>query len=229
MEHAAQLGHRANRRTCELSVRQLRILAVAVAVVFGLLLLLLAHDIRSWHHTLRTDALHSYAAPEGRTRLTARTVLPSSLSGALLGVTRDRRWLAALQKFTVAYGTTRHVNELSPEDYRLLNGAEASLSRVTQDANSHRASQAYNLLSVLVFREAYPGRVVVRRLVQESLTDVQNAVRLDPTDEPAKENLELTLRVLVAVDLEQQQHRTAGTRRANARQGGYEGPPGAGY
>jgi hypothetical protein len=147
----------------------------------------------------------------------------------VLGVARDRSWLASVEKFNVAYGATRHVNILSPQDYQLLNGAEASLSKITQDPNPARASQAYNLLSVLVFREAYPGTVVVRRLVQESLTDVQNAVRLDPTDEPAKENLELTLRVLISVSAEQEQARAAGTRRANAKRGGFEGPPGAGY
>lgn len=203
-------------------------LVPAMAVV-GVLLVLLSHDMRSWHHTLRTDAVRSYASPEARTRLTARTVLPPALSGSLLGVAEDRRWLASVQKFNVAFAATRHVNILSPDDYKLLNGAEASLTKVTQDPNPTRASQAYNLLGVLVFREAYPGTIVVRRLVQESLTDVQNAVRIDPTDEPAKENLELTLRVLVSVDAEQQQGRAAGTRRANAKRGGFEGPPGAGY
>jgi hypothetical protein len=210
-------------------VRRARVIAVPLAVVVGVVLLLIAQDVRSWHHTLRSDALRSFSSPETRTRLTARTVLPHRLSEGLLGVGADRHWLAARQKFVVAYGATRHANELSPQDYLLLNGAETALAKVTQDPNPQRASQAYNLLGVLVFREAYPGTVVVRRLVQESLTDIQNAVRLDPTDEPSKENLELTLRVLVTVDLEQQQHRAAGSRAANARQGGNEGPPGAGY
>lgn len=213
----------------ERSMRRSIAVAIPLAFLLGLLLVLLAHDMRSWHHTLRTDAIRSYASPQARTRLTARTVLPSGMSGALLGVGRDRRWLASVQKFNVAYAATRHVDILSPDDYKLLNGAEASLSKVTQDPSPTRASQAYNLLSVLVFREAYPGTVVVRRLVQESLTDVQNAVRIDPADEPAKENLELTLRVLIAVSAEQEQARAAGTRRANAKRGGFEGPPGAGY
>jgi len=203
--------------------------ALPVALVLGILLLFLAHDVRSWHKTLRSDALRSYADPASHVRLTARTVLPSGLSGSVLGVSRDRLWLAALQKFRLAYGATLRVNELAPEHYRLLNNAEAALGRVTQDPNPHRASQAYNLLGVLVFREAYPGTVVVRRLVQESLTDVQNAVRLDPARETSKENLELTLRVLIAVSLAQEQARSAGTHRANAKKGGYEGPPGAGY
>jgi hypothetical protein len=210
-------------------MRKWVIVSIPLALLLGAFLLLLAHDMRSWHHTLHTDAVRADADPQGRTRLTARTVLPSGLSSAVLGVARDRSWLASVEKFNVAYGATRHVNILSPQDYQLLNGAEASLSKITQDPNPARASQAYNLLSVLVFREAYPGTVVVRRLVQESLTDVQNAVRLDPTDEPAKENLELTLRVLISVSAEQEQARAAGTRRANAKRGGFEGPPGAGY
>jgi hypothetical protein len=210
-------------------VRKARLIALPIALLLGILLILLAHDVRSWHTTLVRGALRSYADPEIGPRLTARTALPSGLSASVLGVSRDRLWLAALQKFRVAYGATLHVDELGPDHYRLLNNAEVALGRVTQDPNPRRASQAYNLLSVLVFREAYPGTVVVRRLVQESLTDVQNAVRLDPTSETSKENLELTLRVLVAVSLEQQQARSAGTRRANAKKGGYEGPPGAGY
>jgi len=210
-------------------MRRWRVVALALALVFGALLLALAHDVRSWHETLHTDALIAYRSAEEPPRLTASTALPAGLSESLLGVGRDRDWLKALQEFQVAYASTFHEKELNADDYRLLNSGEEALARVTQDPDPTRASRAFNLLAVLVFREAYPGTVVVRRLVQESLTDEQNAVRLDPTNEPAKENLELTLRVLVIVNLEQQQARAAGTRRANAKKGGYEGPPGAGY
>src|SRR5262249_32811935 len=140
------------------------------------------HDIRSWQHMLRASGLHLYSEPTERTHVEANTALPRSVSAGLLVVKRDQTWLKAIQRFNAAYDATRHVNELSPEDYRLLNGAEAALGRATQDPDPRRASQAYNLLSVLVFREAYPGRAVVRRLVQESLTDVQNAVKLDSTN-----------------------------------------------
>jgi len=210
-------------------VTKARIGASVVLLVAGVLLLLLAADVHAWHRTLRDDTIRAYRTPEAASRAEASTLLPSGWSGSALGVGRDRDWLDALQRFAVAYHTTFKKQQLTNDDYRLLNGAEGALGKVTQDPDPTRASRAYNLLSVLVFREAYPGTVVVRRLVQESLTDLQNAVRLDPADEAAKQNLELTLRVLVAVDLSPQQARAAGTRRANAKTGGYQGPPGAGY
>jgi hypothetical protein len=200
-----------------------------LGVVVGVLLLLLANDVRSWRSVLAHDALVSYVAPTTPPRLDPGTALPSGLSGSLLGVGRDRDWLRAVRSFDVAYGTTVRKNQLGEDDYRLLNGAERALGKVTQDPSPALASQAYNLLAVVVFREAYPGTVVVRRLVEESLTDEQNAVRLDPANEPAKENLELTLRVLVSVGLPPQQARASGTRRSPQKKGGYEGPPGAGY
>jgi hypothetical protein len=210
-------------------VRRTRLAIGVVSLVAGVLLLLLGADVRSWHRTLRDDTIRASVTPEKPAHDRAPTKLPSSWSGAALGVDWNRRWLDALQRFEVAYHVTYRKQQLTNDDYRLLNAAERALGKLTQDPDPARASRAYNLLSVLVFREAYPGTVVVRRLVQESLSDLQTAVRLDSRDEAAKENLELTLRVLVAVDLSPQQARAPGTRRANAKTGGFQGPPGAGY
>jgi len=210
-------------------VSRVRAAACIVCLAAGVLLLLLAADVRSWQRTLRDDAVRASTNPQAPPHDTASTALPSGWSASLLGVGRDRRWLDALQRFEVAYHTTFREQQLTNDDYRLLNAAARALGKLTQDPDAAQTSRAYNLLSVLVFREAYPGTVVVRRLVQESLGDLQTAVRLDGLDEAAKENLELTLRVLVAVDLSPQQARAPGTRRANAKTGGFQGPPGAGY
>jgi hypothetical protein len=208
-------------------VSRVRVGVGVAALALGMLLLFFAHDVSAWHSTIRTaSARVASAAPPA---LTPSTILPSGLSKSALSVSRDRNWIVAVRRFKLAYSGTFTKNQLTADDYHLLNSAESALGRVTQDSNAASAAQAYNLLAVLVFREAYPGTVVVRRLVQESLTDLQNAVRLDPGSEVAKENLELTLRVLVSVNLAPQQARTAGTHRANAKKGGYEGPPGAGY
>ena len=208
-------------------MRATRLIGAGVVLTVGILLLLLARDVRAWHSTLRTSAASVDAAKPPA--LDASTILPAGLSSTLLSVDRDQRWLAAVRDFRLAYEGTFRKDQLTEDDYRLLNRGEAALAKVTQDTDPANASQGYTLLAVLVFREAYPGTVVVRRLVQESLTDLQNAVRLDPQNEVAKQDLELTLRVLVAVSLAPQQARAAGTHRANAKKGGYEGPPGAGY
>jgi hypothetical protein len=207
----------------------MRAVTAGSLIVVGLLVLFLAHDVSAWRTTIDRAALGTLEAPTKRPVTSPNTVLPVGVSGSLLGAARDQEWLKARQKFNLAYDETVKKLSLNQDDYQLLNGAEATLSRLTQDPDPARASRAYTLLAALVFREAYPGTVVVRRLIQESLTDEQNAVRLDTSNEAAKENLELTLRVLVAVGLPPQQARAAGTRRANAKKGGFQGPPGAGY
>jgi hypothetical protein len=160
--------------------------------------------------------------------LTASTELPSSVSGGVLGVGVDRDWLKALQKFWVAYQFTKNVESLDRNSYVLLNQGEAALRGLAQDRDRARASQAFDLLAVLVAREAYPGSNVDPGLVQQSLTDLQTAVRLDPANEAAKENLELSLRVLVA-SRSKNRGRSAANHASNKHGGGYGEPPGEGY
>jgi hypothetical protein len=206
-----------------------RLAAVLVAALIGLLVVLLAQDVRSWRDRLHDDALQYSAFPSAEVRLTAPTVLPSSVSEGLLSVGRDREWLKALQTFTVAYQTTENLDGLGPGAYRLLHTAEGGLATVTQDPDPVRASQAYNLLATLLLREAYPGTGVDPTFVQQSLTNLQNAVRLDQADEPAKENLELAYRVLLAQHGSIEKKRGTGTRATKKRRGAYGGPPGEGY
>ena len=128
----------------------------------------------------------------------AGTVLPRFASGDLVSVGRDRRWLAAIQVFSYAYQQTERLDTLGASGYELLLQGQARLRPLTQDPDPARASQAYDLLSVLVFRQAYPGSGVDASLVGDGVIDLQNAVRLDPQNELAKENLELALRVASA-------------------------------
>ena len=202
--------------------------ALVLAVAIGSLALVLAGDVRSWRDTLRADALHTSRFPSDEVRSNPSTVLPAGVSASLLSVSRDREWLTAIQRFAVAYQSTVNADALGPGSYTVLSRGEAALTKVTQDPNPARASQAYNLLAVLVFRSAYPGTGVDAGLVQQALTDLQNAVRVDPADEQAKENLELAFRVLSST------HsivptRGAGNRVTHRRKGGYGGPPGFGY
>jgi hypothetical protein len=201
---------------------------VPLAVVAGVLALLLAGDVRSWRDLFRHDALQYSAAPRRPVELAASTSLPRAFSKSLLGVGDDQKWLTALRKFQLAYQDTLGLNSLARSDYLLLNQGEAALRKVTQDPDPARASQAYNLLAVLTFREALPGTGTDPNLLQQALTDFQDAVRLDANDEQAKENLELGLRVLIAVN-KIQQGQAPGRVATKKKQGGYGGPPGEGY
>jgi hypothetical protein len=207
---------------------KLRYVLIPLALVLGVLAVLLAGDVRSWRDLFRHDALQYSSAPRQPVRLEASTRLPRTVSKSLLGVGDDQRWLTALRKFQLAYRDTLGLNSLGRSDYLLLNQGEAALRKVTQDPDPVRASQAYNLLAVLTFREALPGTGTDPNLLQASLTDLQDAVRLDPNDEQAKENLELGLRVLIAVN-KIQQGQSPGKTPTKQKQGGFGGPPGEGY
>jgi hypothetical protein len=206
-----------------------RLLLVTVATVLALAAILLAHDVRSLRDTLRAEALTSQSeGPSGG----ASTWLPSGLSGRLLSVGRDRQWLKAIGAFGDAYRTTATLVALQPGPQKRLASDEAAIGAVAQDPDHVRASQAYNLLAVLAFREAFllsSTRGSDSGLVQQSLTEFQNAIRLDPAADTPKANLERALRTL-ASQPDQAAPKPGGRNRgAVSRKGSYGGPPGMGY
>ena len=210
-------------------MRRARLTASGVLAVIGVLALLVGHDVRAWRHTIRTAVVSYDVAPKRPLSLDAPTLLPSAFSARLLGVRRDRLWLEALQKFVVTRDRIANLDQLGPAAYRELRESEAALSKLTQDADVRRASDAYNLLGVLTFRSAYPGDSIDPGLVQDALTDLQTAVRVDGGDDVAKQNLELVLRALLASHAVAIQAQGTGNHATNFRKGGFGGPPGRGY
>jgi hypothetical protein len=212
--------------------KRLQLVAVVLALFVGIFVLLLAHDVRSRRDAFHTAALQYTVSPTKPVQLKASRALPSDVSDGLLAVGRDRQWLEALQKFNVAYQYVLQLeaqgDSLNRSSYTLLDQGEAALKGLTQEQNPTRSSQAFDLLGVLVFREAYGGTNIDLGLVQEGLTDLQNAVRLDQTNEMAKENLELSLRV-IAASQSSSTGRSPANHASNARGGGYGEPAGEGY
>jgi hypothetical protein len=206
-----------------------RPLAVAATAAVGVLLVLLAHDVRSWHATVTRATLETTNHPAAPWSTSASTALPASVSGSLLSVGRDRRWLAGVQLFAYAYQQTENLDNLGASGYELLLQGEARLTKLTQDPDPVRASQAYDLLAVLVFRQAYPGAGVDAGLVGDAVIDLQDAVRLNPHDELAKENLELALRVASAVHNAVRKASSSGNAKTSKRRGGFGTPAGVGY
>jgi hypothetical protein len=210
-------------------MRLRRLVAIALLAGLGVLVALLANDVRRWHSTMRSDAV-AYSAAPGRTLpLTAPTILPAGASGSLLSVSRDQQWLSALRRFVTVYDFIDPLDHLGPGVYSILNGPETSLAKLTQDPSPARASQAYDLLAVLLFRSAYPGTGTNTTLLQQALTDLQDAVRVDGSNETAKKNLELAIRVLVAKHGGRLKLPGPGTRPTKRRTGANALPPGAGF
>jgi hypothetical protein len=210
--------------------RRARLVLIPVAIVVGGLMLFLAHDTRSWQSSLKNQELDYEATPIAPALKTPSTILPSGVSGTLLSVGRTQQWLRALAAFSAAERATSKRRVLGTESYVVLRKGQAALGPVTDDPNPVRASQAYNLLAAIEFREAIPGSGVVRSLMDSTLSDLENALRLDPNNEEARENMELVVRyITVALPPDQRQTRGVGKHANNYPKGGYAGPPGAGY
>jgi hypothetical protein len=205
-----------------------RIVAATALLSVGVAAAVLAHDVRSWRNTLRDGAVAYSALPSQREPGTAPTVLPPEIAGHLLAVDDDRAWLRALPLFARVDEATRNVSTLSRAAYAALNGGRAVFGALTHDPDHARASQAYNLLALLTFREAHSGGETDQALVQESVTDLQNAVRLDDSNEKAKANLELVLRAVSAAHRDEQQ-RAVGLHETTKRHGAFGLPAGTGY
>lgn len=211
-------------------MRGARLALIPVAIVVGVVMLLLAHDVRSWQSSLKDEKLDYEAALSAPVLKTPSTSLPSGVSGALLSAGRTQQWLKALTAFSAAQRATSKLPVLGPESYIILRKGQAALGPVTRDPNPVRASQAYNLLAAIEFREAIPGSGVVHSLVDNTLSDLENALRLDPNNEEARENMELVIRyITVALPPEQRQTRGLGKHANLYPKGGYAGPPGEGY
>lgn len=210
-------------------MRRGRIVLAGVLAVVAALCAAFAHDLRSWEHTIGASEVSYAAAPAQPVHTNAPTILPSGLSGDLLSVQRDREWLEALPHFTSVYDFVNPRDSLGPALYSLIDGAEADLTTVASDPNPAGASQAYDLLGVLFFRSAYPGSGTDPGLLQEAVSNLQNAVRVDPSNEIAKENLELAMRVLVARHGGQLKQPGSGTQATNKRRGSNALPPGGGF
>ena len=212
-------------------MRSLRLPLAVIAVAAGVLLVLLALDVRSWDRTLRTAAVAYDAKPLAGVHATPSTALPSSWSGGLLSAGAERAWLDALATFERVYTSTYNLPALGQRQYALIRAAQSRLTPLTRSSDPRLASQAYDLLALLEFREATPGTVApVHDLVETTLGELEDALRLDPANEAVRENLELLLRfVTVALPAEQKNSRGIGGRHARYPKGGYAGPPGAGY
>jgi hypothetical protein len=165
-------------------------LALVVAAVF---VALLAADVRSWPRALSSgDAV--YAASPSSATWQPPTHL-GHLSRSVLGVTPDVTYRRALRSFRLSAGQQLRLDNAL--DVSTARGqAQDALGRVARDTNVHRASQARTLLGVLAFSAVSEGGDPAE--LSQAVLDFDDAIRIDPSDETAKYDLELLLRLSAA-------------------------------
>jgi hypothetical protein len=200
------------------------ILAGALVLVAGVLLMLAA-DALNWRDTFRDDdaALASGRSPSWQ----ADTRVPGGLAERALGVRDDQ----ALRRAIVGYrvGAAKG-DSLEPATQRRKRAeAEIALAGVASSGSTAQASQASNLLGILLFADATTNGALGRSTpVERSVSAFENAVTAQRTNEAAKYNLELVLRLLKARGVRAGGTPAAGPRGTGQRGAG-GGTPGRGY
>ena len=202
-------------------MKALRFLAALVLVVLAVFVALLAADVRGWQRTFATAG--SDPAQRG---LTPPVRIPWNLAGRLLGIGDDVQARRAIRLYEQTVSTRGRLdNALGVTGARAH--AETELAAVAR-GRGPRSSQAETLLGILAFGDLARGGGRDSSQAETAIADFENAVRADPSNEIAKFDLELVLRMLAARGV-----RTGVTSGSGAgstgRRGAGGGTPGSGY
>jgi hypothetical protein len=205
-------------------MRPLRLAAAAVLLALAVVLALAAHDVLAWrsavHHGDRTLAAHPR-----RAEWQASSWLPGDPLRSVLGLDGDLSLRRAVRSFQVAVTTPRGYDQGATQS-QVRATAEVRLSDVAAGRRASAASQAGNLLGVLVERAGnVAGGITADDRAQDAFAA---AVERDPANGAAKYNLELLLRRTKAKETRHGAGNGAGSR-GRGHKGAGAGTPGRGY
>ncbi len=204
-------------------MKRSRLVIGLVLLVAAIALALLASDLRAWPRALRAGDVRAAAGAQPTWR--PSTALPSSWSENLLGLRPDRALRLAIEDFRKTYALPPGLDS-DLTGVRQRDVAEARLAALTQDSNPERASQAFDLLGLMLFGDAAAG--VGGGATTNALGDLEQAVRLDDDNADAKANLELMLRLLAGSGSRPGSAAATGPR-STGRHGAGSGAAGEGY
>jgi hypothetical protein len=178
-------------------------LVVAAACLVGAAALgLLAFELHRWPNQIARDDRLFQATPlrSGLWQLPrAASFDPSKW---ILGIGDDLSYRRALQSFWVVRPAPLLSSGLVTQSDIAL--AQAALARLAEsDPDLTRRSQALNLMGLTVLGPTLPNDTTTRvAVLRAGIADFLNAIKLDPGNTDAKENLELLYR-LYQQDLEE--------------------------
>jgi hypothetical protein len=205
-------------------VRLLRWTLVVVLLFLAVVLAFAAHDALSWRSAFgRGDA--RLASRPASAQWRASPLLPGDPTRALLALGDDLALRRAVRAFLVAEVTPRGYDN-GVTQTRVRSGAEIVLSDLAAHGSPAQASQAGNLLGVLVARAGgVTGGVTADDRARAAF---EAAIRRDPANVEAKYNLELLLRRTKATSTRQGPGSGSGAL-GHGRRGAGAGTPGRGY
>jgi hypothetical protein len=207
-------------------MRPVRVVLAVLGLVVAVLAVVLASDLRTWERTMRDGDLRYTQSPLAA-RWTASTVLPSSWSRDLLGLSEEIAFRRAARTFvTVSALGEGYDNGYS--EGRQRGDLEVTLTNLATSGNAARDSAADNMLGILAFTDSRPTGANTPAPVDRAVGDFTSAVELDPANEYAKFNLEWLLYQLIARG--QRAGNSSGTGgNVHGHQGAAGGIPGKGY
>jgi len=172
----------------------LRICGAVLMLAVAAVLAIAAVDVGALQHTIAADDAQFTVRP-ARPDWKARQILPGRAVASLVGLRDDLAYRDALRKVvllregqTVATGSRLSV---------LVAAAEgALLDEAADDPDPRQRAQALNLLGVLTVLNPTASRGLDTPSLSAGAARFQESIVLDPTNERAKENLEIVLRLL---------------------------------
>lgn len=206
-------------------MRLLRLACIPVLLAAAVMLVLYARDLRSWPPSIARGDVQAAAGSGGELTWKPVTALPASWSESTLGLQQDRRLRLAIQRFRQTYDLPPGFNG-GLAGVKARAAAESALGAVAADNDPRRASQALDLLALLLFGDSSAG--AGSAAATRAVGDLEQAVRLESGNDAAKANLELVLRLLQAKG-SRPGSAAAGGPRSTGHHGAGSGTPGQGY
>jgi hypothetical protein len=175
--------------------RRLALAGALLVAAAGVFLLLLAVDVHRWQSRIAAGDVAVRTKPTGSSLWTPTTIVPGVARG-MLGVGDDLRVRQSIQLFRLGQPAVPYfLASTAVVAYR--SEAEASLSKaIERDRDAVRRAQELNLLGVLELIGVGGSDPQLSGTVPRAADDFRNAIALDPSNDDAKYNLELALRLL---------------------------------
>jgi hypothetical protein len=201
------------------------LLVAALALVAAVALSLLAVDVLHRESSLESGDVRYSAGPSTKDVWHAAEVMPLGTARALLGVDDDLSYRHAVLLFQRARPrlSVSMLFDLSPARAE----AEERLTRaVAEEHDPTRKSQLVNLLGTLAVAPGASDNPRSGSILDDGAAMFRTAIDLDPSNDDAKANLELVLRVR---ERQQPQQRGSGHRQPQKSLRAGLGRAGSGY
>jgi hypothetical protein len=200
---------------------------VVGCLVLGTLFLLLALDVARVRSALPADDVRYLGRPEQQL-WSPDQVVPGGIARTLLAVDDDIRFREAVRGVRLSHPEMPGFSDPSYVVHR--NEATAWLTEIVQhDDDPRRQSSAANLLGVLTFADAVADYTNRGRLLDGATGRFRQAINLDPANDEAKHNLELTLSRARGLELSEAGGGNAPSPGGKGAKGAGAGDPGSGY